>query len=118
MRQVFVTNCELEFEDAWDRLSYAGIPVFEPSKPSKEGRVLCIWLAHQYDDAVSLLLNPMHIVATAVTDEEFERIQAAADARMARTRDHAWEQSLNRVVACASLLLLSGLVYITLPNVL
>jgi hypothetical protein len=60
----------------------------------------------------------MHIVATAVTDEEFERIQAAADARMARTRDHAWEQSLNRLVACASLLLLSGLVYITLPSVL
>ncbi|KQZ32734.1 hypothetical protein [Duganella sp. Root1480D1] len=118
MRQVFVTNSELEYEDAWDRLSRAGIPVFEPSKPSKEGRVLCIWLAHQYDDAVSLLLNPLHIVATSVTDEEFERIQAAADARMARTRDHAWEQSLNRLVACASLLLLSGLVYITLPNVL
>jgi len=118
MRQVFVTTCELEYEDAWDRLSRAGIPVFEPSKPSKEGRVLCIWLAHQYDDAVELLHNPMHIVATAVTDAEFERIQAAADARMARTRDHAWEQSLNRLVACASLLLLSGLVYITLPSVL
>ncbi|SFF78725.1 hypothetical protein SAMN05518865_104350 [Duganella sp. CF458] len=118
MRQVFVTNSELEYEDAWDRLSRAGIPVFEPSKPSKEGRILCIWLAHQYYDAVELLHNPMHIVATAVTDKEFERIQAAADARMARTRDHAWEQSLNRLVACASLLLLSGLVYITLPNVL
>ena len=118
MRQVFVTTCELEYEDAWDRLSRAGIPVFEPSKPSKEGRVLCIWLAHQYADAVELLHNPLHIVATAVTDEEFERIQAAADARMARTRDHAWEQSLNRLVACASLLLLSGLVYITLPSVL
>ncbi|WP_426338559.1 hypothetical protein ACN9MZ_19240 [Pseudoduganella sp. S-14] len=118
MRQVFVTTCELEYEDAWDRLSRAGIPVFEPSKPSKEGRVLCIWLAHQYDDAVELLHNPMHIVATAVTDEEFKRIQAAADVRMARTRDHAWEQSLNRLVACASLLLLSGLVYITLPSVL
>jgi len=99
-------------------LSRAGIPVFEPSKPSKEGRILCIWLSHQYEDAVALLHNPMHIVATAVTDEEFARIQAAADARMARTRDHAWEQSLNRLVACASLLLLSGLVYITLPSML
>ncbi|KQV61883.1 hypothetical protein [Duganella sp. Root336D2] len=116
MRQVFVTNIEVEYEDAWDRLSRAGIPVFEPSKPSKEGRVLCIWLAHQYDDAVELLHNPLHIVATAVTDEEFERIQAAAAVRMARTRDHAWEQSVNRHVAWASLLLLSGLVYITLPN--
>ena len=118
MRQVFVTTCELEYKDAWDRLSRAGIPVFEPSKPSKEGRILCIWLAHQYDDAIELLHNPLHIVATAVRDEEFERIQAAADARMARTRDHAWEQSLKRLVACASVLLLSGLVYITLPSVL
>jgi len=118
MRQVFVTSNEFEYEDAWDRLSNAGIPVFEPSKPSKEGRVLCIWLAHQYDDATQLLQNPMHIVATAVTDKEFQRIQAAADARMERTRDHAWERSLNRLVACASILLLSGLVYVTMPNVL
>lgn len=80
--------------------------------------MLCIWLAHQYDDAVQLLRNPLHIVATAVTKEEFQRIQAAADARMERTRDHAWERSLNRLVACASLLLLSGLVYIALPSML
>jgi len=118
MRQVFVTDSDLEYEDAWERLSRAGIPVFEPSKTSKEGRVLCIWLSHQYDDAVQLLRNPLHIVVTAVTKEEFLRIQAAADARMERTRDHAWERSLNRLVACASVLLLSGLVYIALPNML
>lgn len=118
MRQVFVTNNALEYENAWKRLSGAGIPVFEPSKPSKEGRALCIWLAHQYDDALQLLQNPMHIVTTAVTDAEFQRIQAAADARMEHTRDHAWERSLNRVVACASLLLLSGLAYIALPSML
>jgi hypothetical protein len=57
-------------------------------------------------------------VATAVTKEEFKRIQTAADARMERTRDHAWERSLNRLVACASLLLISGLVYIALPSML
>jgi len=118
MRQVFVTDDEFEYENAWDRLSNAGIPVFEPSKPSKEGRVLCIWLVHQYDDAVQLLHNPMHIVSSAVTKKEFKRIQAAANARMERTRDHAWEQSLNRLVACASLLLLSGLFYVALPNML
>lgn len=118
MRQVFVTDNELEYEDAWVRLSRAGIPVFEPSKPSREGRILCIWLSHQYDDAMRLLQNPLHIVATAVTDEEFQRIQAAVDARMEHTRDHAWERTLNRFVACASLLLLSGLVYIALPSVL
>ncbi|WP_028101007.1 hypothetical protein [Pseudoduganella violaceinigra] len=118
MRQVFFTDSELEFRDAWVRLTQAGIPVFEPSKPLKEGRVLYIWLAHQYDDAVQLLQNPLHYVASGVTDEEFARIRAAADARMERTRDHAWEQSLNRMVACASFLLISGLVYITLPNIL
>ena len=118
MRQVFVTDDDREYEDAWDRLSRAGIPVFEPAQPSTEGRVLGIWLAHQYDDAVQLLRNPLHIVATAVTKEEFQRIQAAAEARMERTRDHAWERSLNRVVACASLLLLSGLVYVALPSML
>jgi len=118
MRQVFVTDSEFEYRSAWDRLSRAGIPVFEPSKPSKEGRVLCIWLAHQYDDAVQLLRNPLHIVATAVTKEEFRRIKAAADARMDRTRDHVRERSLNRMVACASVVLISGLVYIALPNLL
>lgn len=116
MRQIFVTDCELEYEDARDRLSRAGIPVFEPSKPSKVGRILCIWLAHQYDDAIRLLQNPTHIVTTAVTEAEFRRIRAAAEARMDRTRDHAWERSLNRLVACASLMLLSGLVYIALPS--
>jgi hypothetical protein len=118
MRQVFFTDNELEYQDAWERLSRAGIPVFEPSKPSKEGRILCIWLSHQYDDAVRLLHNPLHIVVTAVTDKEFERIQAAASARMDRTRDHVSEQSLNRLVACASFLLLTGLAYLTLPNML
>ena len=118
MRQVFVTDSDLEYENAWDRLSRAGIPVFEPSRPSKEGRILCIWLAHQYDDAVHLLQNPLHIVATAVTETEFRRIQAAADARMESTRDHVWERSLNRLVACASVLLLSGLAYIALPSML
>jgi hypothetical protein len=118
MRQVFVTENEQEYEVAWERLTRAGIPVFEPSKPSKEGRILCIWLSHQYEDAIALLQNPMHIVGTAVTQEEFQRIQAAAEERMERTRDHAWENALNRLVAFASLLLISGLVYIALPDVL
>jgi hypothetical protein len=100
---VFSTEDDLEYQEAATRLSDAGIPVTEPSKYSElagymvgpRSRVLCVWLDHQYEDAIRLLADPNHVVKNPVDWEEFERVQAVVRENHETTIKKTSERVLN-----------------------
>ena len=104
MRAVLTTEDEDEFSRAWNLLQRKGIPVCEQSSrfdslgldtPRTQGRVLCIWLDEQYEDARKLLRDPSHVVSNPVDLEEFARIQDELEAQQQQSADRFTEKFLN-----------------------
>jgi hypothetical protein len=119
MRTILATEDADEFEMVWDRLTEGGIPVFTPSKYSEMSGfhvgarqyVLCIWLDHQFEDAVQLLRNPDHVVQNPVDLDEFERMQDQVDERMEKKTDLMTEKALNWGVGLLVLAICGGFAY-------
>ncbi len=122
MRVVFVTESELEFQEAWDRLWNGGIPVMEPSthsnlpgyKVGAHTRTLCVWLDQQYEDAVALLKNPSHVVSAPVDPEEFQRIQDQVQVEHTVALDRTNERVLNWLIGVGGVAALGFAAYLVL----
>ncbi len=119
---MLATEDEDEYSEAWVRLSESGIPVFEPSKNSDmpglrigpSQRVICIWLDHQYEDAIRLLRDPSHVVRNPVSPEEFARAQEKIEATQGQTTSQRTENVLNWLVSFLALSLILVVAYVAI----
>ena len=123
MRAVLTTEDEDEFSRAWNLLQRKGIPVCEQSSrfdslgldtPRTQGRVLCIWLDEQYEDAKQLLRNPSHVVGDPVDLGEFARIQKKAKKQRQRSTNRSTEKLLNWLFALIAVAVIGGIAFAAL----
>lgn len=121
MRAILSTEDESEFSSAWDLLQQKGIPVCEQSSrfdslgilgiPRTQGRVLCIWLDEQYEDARKLLRDPSHVVSCPVDLGKFARIQKKVKKQRRKSSDRFTEKFLNWVLALILVAVIGGITY-------
>lgn len=123
MRPVLTTEDNEEFSRAWSLLQQKGIPVFEQTNnfdavgldvPRTQGRVLCIWLDDQYEDARKLLHDPSHVVSCRVDLGEFARIQRKAKKQRQRSTNRFTEKFLNCFFALITIAVISGIAFAAL----
>lgn len=95
---------------ATDASEYANIPTYGvAAKSIKKG--VWIHLHHQYDDALKVLKNPSHVVATALSQEEMTIIEQAAKQALFSASSTFFSKVATAVFVSALLALLVYVIY-------